>query len=151
MQNFKINFSVLKNFILLSICAISFLFCLQTQAKTHAHHSDQMKIPHTVVEIWQAIDEQVNTLDKIIKNNQLKKVHDHALAIRDLVQALQKHSHTLSSKAKSNIKFAVILSGRLHVSGDANKKAQTEKNFKNLKKFLTKLRTHFPEVMEKRK
>lgn len=155
MQTVRFNLSAWKSFILFTICAIGFLFCLPTQAQTATHQNAKVKIPDTMVSIWQAIDKQVNALDDVIKNNQLDKVHHHAFAIRDLANALQKHSHTLSmeqmNKVKSNIKFVAILAKRLDASGDANNKIQTEINVKKLKKVLTVLRMYFPEVMKKEK
>jgi len=153
MKYAKFNFLAWKSFILFTICTMGFLFCLQAQAQTSTHQNAKIKIPDTVISIWQGIDDQVNALDVMIKNNHLDKVHYNAFAIRDLASALQKHTDTLSAtqinKVKSNIKFVAILAKRLDASGDANNKAQTEINFKKLKKLLTVLRMYFPEAMKK--
>ena len=100
-----------------------------------------MPIPETADGIWLAIDQHSGELKSTIASGDLKSIHHHALAIRDLVAALPERSPTLSaedtSKLQGEIKFVATLADRLDTAGDANDQAGAQANFDKLTTVLT--------------
>lgn len=104
----------------------------------------KVAIPSTVPEIWKAIDGQAASINQALKENQLTSIHEHAFAIRDLVNALPALSKDLSDEQKktlqSNLSFVAQLATRLDKTGDANDKEGTQANWDKLEKILTQIR-----------
>lgn len=108
----------------------------------------QLVIPKTSTKIWEEIDNQITQLNEIIQNKQLEKVHLHAYAIRDLVNALLEHSPELKQDQikllNQQIKFIDTLAERLDKSGDDNDLVATQDNLKKIKNILATLRENYP-------
>lgn len=104
----------------------------------------KVAIPSTIAEIWKAIDGQAASINQALKENQLTSIHEHAFAIRDLVNALPALSKDLSDEQKktlqSNLSFVAQLATRLDKTGDANDKEGTQANWDKLEKILTQIR-----------
>lgn len=100
-----------------------------------------MAIPATADAIWVEIDKHAGELKATIASGDLKEVHHHAFAIRDLVAALPSHSPQASTEDKakldSDIKFVSTLADRLDQSGDAGDKAGAQASFDQLSTVLT--------------
>lgn len=107
----------------------------------------QVQIPASSAGIWQAIDEEVEQLDVLIRSGKFEEVHHHAYAIRDLAAALPARSASLPAdklaQVKANNKFVATLAGRLDATGDAKDKAGTGSNFEKLKSVLKALRANY--------
>ncbi|CZP45397.1 Uncharacterised protein [Legionella pneumophila] len=122
------------------------LFILITPLKLLANTSESSKvgIPSTIADIWKAIDEHSASINKALEENQLTSIHEHAFAIRDLVNALPSKSLDLSDEQKktlqNNLNYVEQLATRLDKTGDANDKEGTQANWDKLKKILTQLR-----------
>lgn len=101
-------------------------------------------IPSTIPAIWKAIDEHSVSINQALKTSQLTSIHEHAFAIRDLVNALPALSKDLSDEQKktlqNNLNYVEQLATRLDKTGDANDKEGTQANWDKLKKILTQLR-----------
>lgn len=104
----------------------------------------KVAIPSTISEIWKAIDEQAASINQGLKENELTSIHQHAFAIRDLVNALPALSKDLSDEQKktlqNNLSFVAQLATRLDKAGDANNKEGTQANWGKLEKILTQVR-----------
>lgn len=107
----------------------------------------QAQIPATAEAVWQAIDQHVAQLAKVIQPGALGEVHHHAFAIRDLVAALPERSRSMSAdklaQVKANVIFVATLAERLDAAGDAKDKAGAELNFGKLKNVLTLMRKYY--------
>ena len=105
-------------------------------AATSEAPAEAMAIPDTADGIWTAIDTHSAELKATIAGGDLKQVHHHAFAIRDLVAALPAHSPTLSTedqaKLKGEVGFVTTLADRLDESGDASDKAATQASYDQL-------------------
>lgn len=105
-------------------------------------------IPPTSAEIWKAIDMHIKELHADIDKGALKNVHEHAFAVRDLVQALPTHSSGLSQDAIAKVteqsKFVDTLAERLDETGDANDKPGTVANLAKLEGILKTIRANYP-------
>jgi hypothetical protein len=64
----------------------------------------KMNIPTSVGEIFQAVDERLKTLDQLIKEGGLLRVHGVAFETRDLLFALPSKATALSEQQKKNLK-----------------------------------------------
>lgn len=104
----------------------------------------KVAIPSTITEIWKAIDEHAASINQALEENQLTSIHEHAFAIRDLVNALPALSKNLSDEQKktlqNNLSFVAQLATRLDKTGDANDKEGTQANWDKLEKILTQIR-----------
>ena len=107
-------------------------------------------IPATTAEIWQSIDKHVKDLHADIDKGVLKNAHEHAFAIRDLVQALPTHSPSLSAEALAKVteqgKFVATLAERIDQTGDANDKPGTVANLTKLEGVLKTIRGNYAAV-----
>lgn len=107
-------------------------------------------VPTNAVGIWKAIDGHVKELEELVATGNLKQVHEHAFAIRDLVRALPEHSAALAAEARTrvsaNVKFVDTLAARLDESGDANDKTATASNLKKLEDVLARIRVEYPKA-----
>ena len=105
-------------------------------------------IPATAAEIWKAIDMHIKELHADIDKGVVRNAHQHAFAIRDLVQALPTHSAGLSPDAIAKVteqsKFVDTLAKRLDETGDANDKPGTVANFTKLGGVLKTIRANYP-------
>jgi hypothetical protein len=105
-------------------------------------------IPATAGEIWKAIDMHIKELHADIDKGVLKNAHQHAFAVRDLVQALPTHSAGLSPDALAKVteqsKFVATLATRLDETGDANDKPGTVANLAKLEGVLKTIRANYP-------
>ncbi len=103
-----------------------------------------LQIPASTSAIWQAIDQHVAELAKLIQAGTLKEVHHHAFAIRDLSAALPSRTKQLSPEQykliEAQVKFVATLAQRLDASGDSNDRAGTESNLTKLKDVLANMR-----------
>jgi hypothetical protein len=103
-----------------------------------------LQIPATTPAIWQAIDQHVVELAKLIQTGTLKEVHHHAFAIRDLTAALpalaKQQSPEQRKKIETQVKFVATLAQRLDANGDSNDRAGTESNLTKLKSVLESMR-----------
>lgn len=130
-------------------CLIMSLFIWTIPFELFANTTEASKvaIPSTIPAIWKAIDEQSASMNQALKENQLTSIHEHAFAIRDLVNALPALSKDLSDEQKkimqSNLSFVEQLATRLDKTGDANDKEGTQANWDKLQKVLTQLRALF--------
>ena len=100
-----------------------------------------MDIPATADAIWVEINKHSAELKATIAGGDLKEVHHHAFAIRDLVAALPSHSPQLpaedAAKLAGEVKFVSTLADRLDESGDAGDKAGAQASFDQLTTVLT--------------
>jgi len=105
-------------------------------------------IPATAGEIWKAIDMHIKELHADIDKGVVKNAHEHAFAVRDLVQALPTHSTGLSpdaiAKVTEQAKFVATLATRLDETGDANDKPGTVANLAKLEGVLKTIRANYP-------
>ncbi len=101
-------------------------------------------IPKTIPAIWQAVDKHAVSIEKAITDNQLTSIHEHAFAIRDLVNALPPLSTDLSDEQKktlqNNLSYVDQLATRLDKTGDSKDKEGTQTNWQKLQKILAQLR-----------
>ena len=93
-------------------------------------------IPDSADGIWLAINQHSGELKTMIASGQLKQVHHHAFAIRDLVAALPAASPTLpaedKAKLESEVKFVTTLADRLDETGDTGDQAGSQANYDKL-------------------
>lgn len=113
-----------------------------------ANHDTQVEpLPTTISGVWEAIDKHMKAMDEAVANNQLDKIHHHAFAVRDLVNALPALSQSLSSEklaaVKRDSKYVDLLAVRLDKTGDTNDKEGTAANLQKLKKILTSIRGNY--------
>jgi hypothetical protein len=98
-------------------------------------------IPDSADAIWRAIDQHAAELKATIARGELKAVHRHAFAIRDLVAALPARSPALAAdeqaKLAEEVKFVATLAARLDQSGDAGDAAGSQASFEQLSGVLT--------------
>ena len=96
----------------------------------------QTAIPDSADAIWLAINQHSGELKTTIATGELKQVHHHAFAIRDLVAALPAHSPTLpaddQAKLEGEVKFVTTLADRLDETGDAADRAGAQANYDKL-------------------
>ena len=106
---------------------------------------ETMKIPDTADGIWMGIHEHHMALAEVVKSRNLKDVHIHAFAIRDLANALPaKAAADKKARVEGTAKNIAKLAGELDESGDANDQAKTEANLKKLDGLLKMLKAQFP-------
>lgn len=113
-----------------------------------AEKETAVNIPATAAAIWQSVDRETEALAKEIQTDKLDDLHQHALAIRDLVAALPAHSAALApdklEKVKLDIRFVAILAQRLDVAGDTNNKTSADTNLSKLEGILKSIRGYYP-------
>ena len=96
-------------------------------------HSHFTKIPATVAEIWTAIHLQQTKLTAVVAKKDLGEAHDHAFAIRDLVEALPaKVAAEHKTHAETSAKGIAKLASDIDKSGAAGAQKATEANVKKL-------------------
>lgn len=119
------------------------LFIWSTSFSLFADEGHNITIPSTLPAVWKAIDEHGTSIEQAIKKNQLKLIHVHAFAIRDLANALPSLSGNLSGEQKTNMQdtlnYISQVAIRLDKTGDANDNEGTVANWKKLKKLLNQL------------
>jgi hypothetical protein len=112
-----------------------------------------VRIPDTVAEIWQSVDQETEGMAKELQTGKLGELHQRASAIRDLVGALPARSASLAAdklaKVKSDAKFVATLAQRLDTAGDANNKAAAESNFEKLRDLLMSIRVNYSDMPSK--
>ena len=100
-----------------------------------------LAIPDTADGIWTAIDQHVAELKATVASGDLKEVHHHAFAIRDLVAALPSHSPSAGAEAdakrQGEVKFVATLAERLDAAGDAGDRAAAQAETDKLLGVLT--------------
>ncbi|OJW12956.1 MULTISPECIES: transporter [Legionella] len=133
-----------KKSVWLSLIMSLFIWTMPLGLFANTAEVSKVAIPSTIPEIWKAIDGQAASINQSLKENQLTSIHEHAFAIRDLVNALPPLSMDLSDEQKkslqSNLNFVAQLATRLDKTGDANDKEGTQANWDKLEKILTQLR-----------
>lgn len=133
-----------KKSVWLSLIMSLFIWTMPLGLFANTAEVSKVAIPSTIPEIWKAIDGQAASINQSLKENQLTSIHEHAFAIRDLVNALPPLSMDLSDEQKkslqSNLNFVAQLATRLDKTGDANDKEGTQANWDKLEKILTGLR-----------
>lgn len=106
-------------------------------------------IPDAPAAIWQMVDKETDEITKMIQTGDIKELHHHAFAIRDLVTALPSHSKSLQpdilAKVESGGKSVAILAKRLDAAGDTNDKGAAESSFEKLKTNLQVIRANYPD------
>ncbi|KTD71766.1 Chemiosmotic efflux system C protein A [Legionella steelei] len=127
----------------LMVCGYSQVFANPTEEQTEV-------IPKTIPAIWQAVDKHAASIEKAITDNQLTSIHEHAFAIRDLVNALPALSKDLSEEQKktlqNNLSYVDQLATRLDKTGDNKDKEGTQTNWQKLQKVLAQLRALYTPV-----
>lgn len=127
----------------LMVCGYSQVFANPTEELTEV-------IPKTIPAIWQAVDKHAASIEKAITDNQLTSIHEHAFAIRDLVNALPALSKDLSEEQKktlqNNLSYVDQLATRLDKTGDNKDKEGTQTNWQKLQKVLAQLRARYTPV-----
>lgn len=128
----------------IALLAIALLAALPPSAPTQAAEAAPVSVPASRIAIWQAIDQRMATLAKLIQAGTLGEVHHHAFAIRDLTAALLTHENKLtpdqSKQFASQVKFVAILAERLDASGDSSDRAGAAANYSKLTRVLDTLR-----------
>ncbi|HGC5660791.1 TPA: transporter [Legionella pneumophila] len=121
-----------------------FIWTIPIELFADTSEASKVTIPSTIPAIWKAIDEQAVSINQALKDNQLTSIHEHAFAIRDLVNALPALSKDLSEEQKkilqTNLSYVGQLATRLDKTGDANDKEGTQANWDKLEKILSQLR-----------
>lgn len=121
-----------------------FIWTIPIELFADTSEASKVTIPSTIPAIWKAIDEQAVSINQALKDNQLTSIHEHAFAIRDLVNALPALSKDLSEEQKktlqTNLSYVEQLATRLDKTGDANDKEGTQANWDKLEKILSQLR-----------
>lgn len=121
-----------------------FIWTIPLKLFADTNEASKIAIPSTIPAIWKAIDEQAASINQALKDNQLASIHEHAFAIRDLVNALPALSKDLSEEQKktlqTNLSYVEQLATRLDKTGDANDKDGTQANWDKLEKILNQLR-----------
>ena len=133
----------------MGLCATIGLTTLTMAPRASAADKEEkeeaMKIPNTVEGIWKGIHEHHMELAEVVKSKNLKDVHVHAFAIRDLANALPaKAAADKKARVEGTAKNIAKLAGDLDESGDANDQAKTEANLKKLDGLLKMLKAQFP-------
>ncbi len=127
----------------LMVCGYSQVFANPTEEQTEV-------IPKTIPAIWQAVDKHAASIEKAITDNQLTSIHEHAFAIRDLVNALPALSKDLSEEQKktlqNNLSYVDQLATRLDKTGDNKDKEGTQTNWQKLQKVLAQIRALYTPV-----
>lgn len=77
-----------------------FIWTIPIELFADTSEASKVTIPSTIPAIWKAIDEQAVSINQALKDNQLTSIHEHAFAIRDLVNALPALSKDLSEEQK---------------------------------------------------
>ncbi|HAU0311378.1 TPA: transporter [Legionella pneumophila] len=128
----------------LSLIMSLFIWTIPLGLFANTAEVSKVAIPSTITEIWKAIDEHAASINQALEENQLTSIHEHAFAIRDLVNALPALSKNLSDEQKktlqNNLSFVAQLATRLDKTGDANDKEGTQANWDKLEKILTQIR-----------
>jgi hypothetical protein len=128
----------------LSLIMSLFIWTMPLELFANTNEPTKITIPSTAPAIWKAIEEHSASINQALKENQLTSIHEHAFAIRDLVNALPAKSLDLSDEQKktlqNNLSFVAQLATRLDKTGDANDKEGTQANWDKLEKILTGLR-----------
>ncbi|HFE8370891.1 TPA: transporter [Legionella pneumophila] len=124
------------------------LVCGYSQAMADSTEEPTQSIPKTIPAIWEAIDKHAESINQVLSGDDLTSIHQHAFAIRDLVNALPALSKDLSEEQKKtlqqNLSYVSQLATRLDKTGDANDKKGTETNWQKLQKVLAQLRALYP-------
>lgn len=125
-----------------------FALSLYAAEKGHAEKKEKVKIPGTLPAIWTAVQKERAALDAVIKAKNLKDVHHHAFAIRDLVNAMPGKSKMLSAddkkKLDKGVKTVAKLAADLDDAGDSNNQAKTEAGQKKLETVLKAIEAVYP-------
>ena len=132
----------------MGLCAAIGLTSLTMTTRVPAAEKEEkeetMKIPSTVEGIWKGIHEHHMELAEVVQSRNLKDVHVHAFAIRDLANALPaKAAADKKIRAEGTAKNIAKLADDLDESGDANDQAKTEANLKKLDGLLKVLEAQF--------
>ena len=121
-----------------------FLVCGYSQAFANPTEEPTKTMPTTIPAIWEAVDIHAASIEKAITDNQLTSIHEHAFAIRDLVNALPPLSTDLSDEQKktlqNNLSYVDQLATRLDKTGDTKDKEGTQTNWQKLQKILAQIR-----------
>lgn len=124
-----------------------FIWTIPFELFANTTEASKVAIPSTIPAIWKAINEHSASINLALKENQLTSIHEHAFAIRDLVNALPALSKDLSDEQKktlqNNLSFVTQLATRLDKTGDANDKEGTQANWDKLQKILTQIRAFY--------
>jgi hypothetical protein len=124
------------------------LWMLPRASADDPEKEEKTKIPDTIQAVWKDIHMHHMELADVVKSKELDKVHVHAFAIRDLVNALPDKSKDLPedklAKVKTNAKYVEDLAKRLDESGDGKDQAATEANLKKLDGILKTLEAQYP-------
>ncbi|MFO9572946.1 transporter [Legionella pneumophila serogroup 1] len=119
-----------------------------SQARADSTEEPTKSIPKTIPTLWEAIDKHAASINQVLRGDDLTSIHQHAFAIRDLVNALPALSTDLSAEQKKtlqqNLSYVSQLATRLDKTGDANDKKGTEVNWEKLQKVLAQLRALYP-------
>ncbi|MBN9229480.1 MAG: transporter [Legionella sp. 40-6] len=132
----------------ISLIMSLFIWTISLGLFANTTETTKAAIPSTTPAIWKAIDEQSASINQALKENQLTSIHEHAFAIRDLVNALPALSKDLSGEQKTtlqnNLGYVAQLATRMDKTGDANDKEGTQANWDKLQKILAQLRVLYP-------
>jgi hypothetical protein len=132
----------------ISLIVSLFIWTISLGLFANTTETTKVVIPSTIPTVWKAIDEHSASINQALKENQLTSIHEHAFAIRDLVNALPALSKDLSDEQKttlqSNLGYVEQLATRLDKTGDANDKEGTQANWDKLQKILAQLRVLYP-------
>jgi hypothetical protein len=132
----------------ISLIMSFFIWTVSVGLFANTTETPKVVIPSTIPAVWKAIDEHSASINQALKENQLTSIHEHAFAIRDLVNALPALSNDLSDEQKntlqSNLGYVTQLATRLDKTGDANDKEGTQANWDKLQKILAQLRVLYP-------
>lgn len=124
------------------------LGCSQVRANPTEEATEPM--PKTISAIWEAIDKHDASINKALSDNNLTSIHEHAFAIRDLVNALPPLSTDLSDEQKkklqNNLSYVNQLATRLDKTGDNKDKEGTQANWQKLQKVLAQLRALYTPI-----
>ncbi|KTC66396.1 chemiosmotic efflux system C protein A (plasmid) [Legionella adelaidensis] len=133
--------------ILLSFIISLFILATPLELFANTTESPKLETPTSIPALWKEIDTQAASIDQAIQENKLTSIHEHAFAIRDLVNALPALSKDLSDEQKQtlqdNLSYVDALATRLDKAGDAGDKEGTKSNWGKLQKILEQLRGIF--------
>ena len=98
-----------KKSVWLSLIMSLFIWTMPLGLFANTAEVSKVAIPSTIPEIWKAIDGQAASINQSLKENQLTSIHEHAFAIRDLVNALPPLSMDLSDEQKKSLQIMAYL------------------------------------------
>lgn len=130
---------------MINVLAAGLLSVLAVAMPARAEEGTAEAIPASAGSIWEAIDQHMATLGRLVESGSLEEVHHQAFAIRDLVAALPARSSGLeAAQAKTldaDVKFVAVLAQRLDASGDSNDREGAKASLEKLKRLLDSMRT----------